>query len=166
VTEPAAAPLTAENAVMDKLLARFDFMRDKVRVQRRRRIFAAVEAADFESVFTYAQRDLGFTILCTITGVDNGATLGFIYHMARTDGIALSLQTDAPKDNPVINSVTRHFPCAEIYERELIDLLGAKIEGLTEGVRYPLSDDWPRGEYPLRKDWKKKAKAEEKPKDA
>ena len=46
------------------------------------------------------------------------------------------------------------FPAAEIYERELIDLLGAKVAGLPEGKRYPLPDDWPAGEYPLRKDWK------------
>ena len=41
-------------------------------------------------------------------------------------------------------------------ERELMDLLGAKVEGLPAGKRYPLSDDWPTDEYPLRKDWKKK----------
>jgi Ni,Fe-hydrogenase III component G len=35
-----------------------------------------------------------------------------------------------------------------------MDLLGAQVEGLPAGRRYPLPEDWPQGEYPLRKDWK------------
>jgi Ni,Fe-hydrogenase III component G len=34
-----------------------------------------------------------------------------------------------------------------------MDLLGIKVEGLPEGRRYPLPDNWPQGQYPLRKDW-------------
>jgi Ni,Fe-hydrogenase III component G len=46
------------------------------------------------------------------------------------------------------------FVGAEIYERELVDLLGVKVEGLPSGNRYPLMDDWPKDQFPLRKDWK------------
>jgi Ni,Fe-hydrogenase III component G len=35
-----------------------------------------------------------------------------------------------------------------------VDLLGIKVNGLASGHRYPLPDNWPKGEYPLRKDWK------------
>jgi len=35
-----------------------------------------------------------------------------------------------------------------------MDLFGAKVEGLPEGPRYPLPDDWPKNQFPLRKDWK------------
>jgi Ni,Fe-hydrogenase III component G len=35
-------------------------------------------------------------------------------------------------------------------------MLGVNVEGLPEGKRYPLPDDWPDGQYPLRKDWNKK----------
>jgi Ni,Fe-hydrogenase III component G len=70
--------------------------------------------------------------------------------------ILINLKTSAPKENPQIKSITQYFPSAEIYERELVDLFGAKVEGLAPGNRYPLTDDWPPGEYPLRKDWKAK----------
>ena len=43
---------------------------------------------------------------------------------------------------------------AQVYERELVDLFGAQVEGLPPGNRYPLTDDWPTDEHPLRKDWK------------
>ncbi|MDD5594820.1 MAG: NADH-quinone oxidoreductase subunit C, partial [Candidatus Omnitrophica bacterium] len=67
-----------------------------------------------------------------------------------------NLKVSVPKENPVIKSIIGIFPGAEIYERELIDLFGAKVEGLPEGNRYPLTDDWPKDEYPLRKDWRPK----------
>ncbi len=145
-----------EEELLKRLVEKFPFLQDKVRVQRKRRIFASVDMRNFEAIFVFAMRELEFTILCTITGLDNGATIGLIYHMARIDGIALSIQTEVPKENPVIQTMTKYFSCAEIYERELIDLLGARVEGLGEGERYPLPDNWPKGEYPLRKDWKAK----------
>ena len=145
-----------EEEILKRLVEKFPFLQDKIRVQRKRRIFASIEMQNFEAVFVFAMRELEFTILCTITGLDNGATIGLIYHMARVDGITLSIQTEVPKENPVIQTMTKYFSCAEIYERELVDLLGARVEGLAEGERYPLPDNWPKGEYPLRKDWKAK----------
>ena len=59
-----------------------------------------------------------------------------------------------PKDEPVLQTVTGYFPAAELYEREMVDLLGMQVQGLPPGTRYPLPDGWPAGQYPLRKDWK------------
>lgn len=146
--------MTAEESIVQDLITKFPFLEGRVRAQRSRRITADVDAGRFEEVFEHAMRYLEFTILCTITGLDEGPALGFIYHMARTDGTVLSIRMSVPKDRPVINSVIRHFPCAEIYERELIDLLGAQVGGLSPGNRYPLPDSWPKDQYPLRKDWK------------
>ena len=51
-------------------------------------------------------------------------------------------------------TVLAAFPGAMSYERELEDVLGIKIQGLPPGRRYPLAEDFPVGQYPLRKDWK------------
>ncbi|MFA5345827.1 MAG: NADH-quinone oxidoreductase subunit C, partial [Candidatus Omnitrophota bacterium] len=101
-------------------------------------------------------KELQFGHLCTITGLDEPEKLGFIYHLAADSGILINLRTYAPKNNPVIKTVTSYFPGAEIYERELVDLFGATVTGLPVGNRYPLTDDWPTEEHPLRKDWKPK----------
>jgi Ni,Fe-hydrogenase III component G len=79
--------------------------------------------------------------------------LSFIYHLAQDTGILLNIKISVPKASPVLMTVSGYFPGAEIYEREVVDLLGAKVEGLPPGNRYPLIDDWPAGQYPLRKDW-------------
>jgi Ni,Fe-hydrogenase III component G len=70
----------------------------------------------------------------------------------------VNVKTRSPKGSTV-KSVTPYFPSADLYERELQDLLGARIEGLGPGPRYPLPDDWPEGEHPLLKDWTPKAAA-------
>jgi Ni,Fe-hydrogenase III component G len=146
--------MSEENDIKQQLIKKFGYSDDKITVQRPRRIFADVPAANFLDVFDYIVKNLRFSILCTITGLDEGATLGFIYHLARENGIVLNLHTNAPKDEPVIKTVTGYFPAADAYERELVDLLGAQVTGLPQDSRYPLPDDWPANQFPLRKDWK------------
>jgi membrane-bound hydrogenase subunit beta len=146
--------MSEENDIKQQLIEKFGYSGDKITVQRPRRIFADIPLSDFSEVFDYAVRKLNFSILATITGLDEGTTLGFIYHLARENGIVLNLHTSALKDKPVIKTVTGYFPAADAYERELVDLLGAQITGLPQGSRYPLPDDWPANQFPLRKDWK------------
>ena len=146
-----------EIKIKQDLLNRFHYLNDKIRVQRPRRIYAEVDYANFIEVFEYAIQKLNFTFLCTITGLDEGEKLSFIYHLATQGGIILNLKTGIPKEKPVLKTIIGYFRGAEIYERELEDLLGVKVEGLPEGKRYPLPDDWPLDQYPLRKDWKPNA---------
>jgi len=151
---PPLAPLTNENQLSEKLLEAFPFLADKITIQRIRRVWATVPMTELHAVLILAKEQLGFDQLCTITGTDEGTELGLLYHLACDNGIVLTLVTTAPKDGPGPETVTPYFPLAELYEREVIDLLGARIGGLPEGNRYPLPDAWPEGQYPLRKDWK------------
>ena len=142
-----------EEAIRAELQQRFGLTDDDVRIARERRVFATIPATRFREALEHACRTMHFTILCTITGQDEGENLTFLYHVARLDGTILSLKLAAPKSNPAIRTVTDLYPGGVSYERELEDLLGAKVEGLPPGKRYPLPDGWPEGQYPLRKDW-------------
>jgi Ni,Fe-hydrogenase III component G len=143
-----------EEKIQQELIKNFAFLEDKIRIQRQRRIFVEVPREKFLDVFDYAVKKQKFSILCAITGLDETTTFGFIYHIANAEGIVLNLKMNLPREDLVLKTVTDYFASAEIYERELVDLLGVKVEGLREGKRYPLPDDWPEGQYPLRKDWK------------
>lgn len=143
-------------AAQNALTAKFGFLAGKVRVQREKRLYVDVDRANFIPVFEYAINELRFSILCTITGLDEGETIALIYHLADESGTMLNIRTGIPKADPVLRTIMGYFPAAEIYERELIDLLGVRVPDLPAGKRYPLPDDWPEGEYPLRKDWKQK----------
>lgn len=142
-----------EETINTELTKNFPFLADKIRVQRERRIFADVPFEKFREIMDFSSSKLEFKQLCTITGLDDGDNLSFLYHFSRADGIMLNIKYSVPKSNPILKTVTDIYPSAHIYERELEDLLGAKVEGLPEGKRYPLPDDWPKGQYPLRKDW-------------
>jgi Ni,Fe-hydrogenase III component G len=146
--------MSDEQTIQADLLARFPALRDKIRVARPRRVWVDVEADQFGEVFDHLVGQMGFSILCTITGLDEGEKLGLIYHLARTTGHVLNLHVRVPKDKPEVRSIIARFPAAEAYEREVADLLGFQVKGLPEGNRYPLPDNWPQGQFPLRKDWK------------
>jgi membrane-bound hydrogenase subunit beta len=145
-----------DNDIVAELVGKFACLQGKMRIQRDRRIFVEVPAADFAEVFAHLYGPMKFMMLTAITGMDQGANLAAMYHLARASGVVLSLSVAVPKEKPVLQTVTGYFPAAECYERELIDLLGMQVEGLPPGPRYPLPDGWPAGQYPLRKDWNAK----------
>jgi len=126
----------------------------KVAIKRPRRIFAEIEEADFLKILDYLVKEMGFSSISAITGMDEGGTFGVVYHLNCQGSIILSLRIHISKTDPEVKTVTGYFLEADAYERELEDLLGIKVQGLAQGHRYPLPDNWPQGEYPLRKDWK------------
>ncbi len=148
--------MTEEEKIQETLVKKFSLSAESVVIRRPRRISLQVEYARFKGVLEYALRDLAFTNLCSLVGLDEGETFGIIYHLARNRGMMLSIRTSVPRGKPVLETITGYYSSAEIYERELVDLLGIQVQGLGPGPRYPLTDDWPQGEYPLRKDWKQK----------
>lgn len=150
---PIAPTFEAENAIQQKLVLEFPFLTEFT-IQRARRMWVKVPMDQLHPVLLFAKEQLDFSMLCTITGTDEGDSIGLLYHMAQDSGIVLTLMTNAPKDGPGPSTVTPYFPTAELSEREVIDLLGATILDMPQGPRYPLPEGWPDGQFPLRKDWK------------
>jgi Ni,Fe-hydrogenase III component G len=143
-----------EEKIIQDLCGKFKFLENQIKATRPRRIFLEVPYEHFMEVFDFCVRQLSFTQLCAMSGLDDVEKLSVMYHLAQEGGIVINLKTGVSREQPVLKTVMPYFLCAEIYERELVDLFGFKIEGLPDGNRYPLTDDWPKGEFPLRKDWK------------
>jgi membrane-bound hydrogenase subunit beta len=143
-----------EETIKQDLETRFPALAEKVKIQRARRVWVEVPLELLHPVLDHCADTLGINILLTITGLDQVETFGVIYHMAAPDGVVVNLKIRIPRDSASIRSITPRFPSADAYERELKDLLGIEVTGLPEGPRYPLPDNWPEGQYPLRKDWK------------
>jgi Ni,Fe-hydrogenase III large subunit/Ni,Fe-hydrogenase III component G len=93
------------------------------------------------------------TALVTITGLDLGQTLGVYYHMRTSQGY-LTIKAEVPKDNPKIATITDLISGASFAELEGTDLLGIIYEGNPLSGHFLLSENWPQGIYPLRKDVK------------
>jgi len=146
--------MSKEENITQALIKQFAYLEGHIKTTRPRRIFLEIDPSRLEAVLEYALKNLGFLHLVSITGLDEEDKLGFIYHLAEDSGVVLNLKTSVLKDHPEIRTITKYFSGAEIYERELVDLFGVQVEGLPAGNRYPLTDDWPAGQFPLRKDWK------------
>lgn len=92
------------------------------------------------------------TGLSTITGTDLRTEIEVNYHI-QCRGLVITIKNRVPKEKPQIMTVTDLIPGAALYEREVFDLLGVVFRGHPDLKRLVLSDDWPEGSYPLRKDW-------------
>jgi membrane-bound hydrogenase subunit beta len=146
--------LEREEAIAQKLTQKFPEIECKV--IRQRRLTATTTREHLLEVVAFLKNELGFNSLCTITALDSGENYEMIYHLASV-GVVLNLKVMAPKSDPVFDTVTGLYEGATLYELEAHNLLGLIVKDIPIGIKYPLPDDWPDGEYPLRKDWKKSA---------
>ena len=146
--------MQAEQMIVDELCQNFNFLKDRIYVQRQKRIFTLPLAKqEFEQVLHYIHDNMGFYKASHVVGTDDGDDLGFIYILSNREGIIFALKEKAPKYDPSINTVTDIFPSLAFHERELVNLFGATVEGLPGDSTFPLPDGWPKGSYPMRKDW-------------
>jgi len=160
-----------ENEIVEKLK---DFLKEnlvRATVPKERRIFICIKKDALKYAMKYSVKDLKFTHLSTITGVDLGGEIVVIYHLAYKGSIVLSTRLTVSEKNPSVQTITDLIPGAVLYEREVHDLLGVNFEGHPDLSPLMLPEEWPQGVYPLRKEHElehlkeiisKKSKREEK----
>jgi Ni,Fe-hydrogenase III component G len=125
----------------------------KIQVQRGQVGDAAITANnglhyDVLKAMIEADEKTGVT---AITGLDFGANLGVYYHI-HTSKPFITIKAEVPKDNPKIKTVVDIHPGALFHELEVTDLFGVIFEGNEFNGHFVLSENWPDGVYPLRKD--------------
>lgn len=91
------------------------------------------------------------TGITAITGLDLGANLGIIYHTHTANGF-FGIRAEVPRGNPKIQTIVDIIPGAALHELEVADLFGIVFEGNPSPPHFLLSENWPVGVYPLRKD--------------
>lgn len=97
--------------------------------------------------------------LSTITGLDLAPAenaLELLYHFSHGAAV-LTLRVKLPHESPVVASIDRFAFIASVYEREIREMLGVEFIGMRDTSRLFLPDEWPQGQYPLRKAWNRAA---------
>ena len=86
------------------------------------------------------------------TGVDTSNGFEVMYHWALdADGIVITLRVLVDHDSPELESIAPIYPAAEWIEREMWELLGITFKGHPDLRHLLLADDWPEGNYPMRR---------------
>jgi len=119
----------------------------------RRRIFLKVAPADLVAAVTLLRDRYDCAHLATISGVDKGETFEILYHFA-SRAANINVRTEVPKAAPRVATICPVIPGAILYERELQDMFGLVVDGIPDARPLVTPDDWPAGNFPLRKDWK------------
>ena len=141
-----------EEKIKTALEAKFPGVISNAVIQRNNRVWLDAAPAALPEILAWLKAE-GFHYLSTVTGFDEGENLGAYYHL-NNNTMLVTVKVKTPRANPIIPSILAIFPVAVSYEKELEDMLGIKVQGLAPGRRYPLAEDFPVGQYPLRKDWK------------
>lgn len=142
-----------DQELTEKLKSRFADAIVEISNPARRRVFMTVGVKDLEAVFAALRKDFGYTHLSTVSGVDMGGVYEIVYHLGDAHG-NLNIRTQIPKADPHLPSICSVIPGAILYERELQDMFGIIVDRIPDPRPLVMPDDWPAGNFPLRKDWK------------
>ncbi len=87
------------------------------------------------------------------SGVDTRKAVEILYHFSVDEiGLMISLRVVLDKSDLEVESLTPFMKCAEWIEMEIHELLGVRFKGHPNLKHLLLTDDWPEGNYPLRRD--------------
>ena len=146
--------MNREEEMVSTLCTEFPFLHERISIQKAKRIFTDVLRKDeFEQVIRFVHDEMGFWRAHEVIGTDDGENIGLLYLISGAENIILILRTGVPKTNPVVKSISDMYLSIVLHERELVDLFGVVVEELPDGPSYPLPDGWPKGNFPLRKEW-------------
>ena len=138
------------NNIMDKLGNRIL----KIYRKSERRAYIDIYPKDVVDIVRYVFKDLGcrFNIA---SAVDDFGALEILYHFAHDKGgFVISVRAAIEeKNDPHIDTITTVTRSAWWIEREIHELFGVEFNGNNDLRPLLLPDDWPKGVYPLRKNF-------------
>jgi len=118
----------------------------------KRRVYVTVKKEILPKIARYLFNEAR-TRFVIASGVDTREAIEILYHFSVDDiGLIVSVRVILDKSNLEVESLTSIMKCAEWIEREIHELLGVKFRGHPNLKHLLLKDDWPEGNYPLRRD--------------
>lgn len=118
------------------------------------RTYVTVAPPRLPDVAEYLYKDLGarFSIA---SGMHMVHGFEIVYHFALdAKHRFVDLRVILDPEKPSVDSCAKRVPATEWIEREMWELLGIEFKGHPDMRHLLLTDDWPEGNYPLRRDWK------------
>jgi len=119
-----------------------------------KKVYIDIYPKDIVEIVRYIFKEMSFRFN-TASAVDDFDAFEILYHFSDDrEGTVVSLRTIIKdKSDPHIDTITTVTRSAWWIERELHELFGIEFNGNSDLRPLLLPDDWPKGVYPLRKDF-------------
>lgn len=118
----------------------------------RKRVYVTIKKEALPKIARYLFNDIKARFV-TASGVDTKNGIEILYHFSIDEiGLIVSLRVVLEKPDISVESLTSIMKCAEWIEREIHEMLGVEFKGHPNLKHLLLKDDWPEGNYPLRRD--------------
>ena len=140
--------------VLKKINGKFGPNILKVEKKNEKRAYVDIYPKDIVPIARFIFKDLGLRFNIA-SGVDDIDGIEILYHFALDkEGIVISVRALLrDKNDPHIDTITSVTKSAWWIEREIHELFGVEFDGNSDLRPLLLPDDWPKGVYPLRKDY-------------
>ena len=140
--------------IVQKINDRFGSKVLKVYKRSQVRAYVDIYPKDVVEFTRFILKELGlrFNIASAVDELDS---IEILYHFSYDpSSVVISIRVLLrDKDNPRIDTITTVTPAAWWIEREMYELFGIAFDGNTDLRPLLLPDDWPKGVYPLRKNF-------------
>jgi len=120
-----------------------------------RRYYIEIRKEDLEECVRILFIELGLRFSIA-SGVDDIKNFEILYHFSYDkEDKFFSLRVKIDKESPEVPSISKIIKAAKWIEREIWEFFGINFVGHPGLKRLLLTEDWPKGVCPLRKDYKK-----------
>lgn len=140
--------------ILKNMSGRFGSKILNINKRSEKRAYIDIYPKDITEIVRYIFKEQGFRFN-TATGVDDFEAFEILYHFSHDpSGITISLRAILKdRQDPHIDTITDITRSAWWIEREIHELFGIEFNGNSDLRPLLLPDDWPKGVYPLRKDF-------------
>ncbi|WP_242965402.1 NADH-quinone oxidoreductase subunit C [Dehalobacterium formicoaceticum] len=107
-------------------------------------------------IITFIDQELNCPLISMFANDERILSDRFVLYYAfadRDQGVLLIIKTGIAPEDPTFTSIAVKIPGAAVYEREIKDLFGLIPQGHPDPKRLIFHSNWPKGIYPLRKDF-------------
>jgi NADH:ubiquinone oxidoreductase subunit C len=122
-----------------------------------RRIYCSADPKDIVAIAKTLFWDLGLRfVTATAAQLEDGFEVLYHFSFDKSGQMVTVRTLLKDKEHPETESLAPTFKAAEWIEREMHEILGIHFRNHPNLEHLLLVDDWPEGDYPLRKDNNKK----------
>ncbi|MGD9677044.1 MAG: NADH-quinone oxidoreductase subunit C [Vulcanibacillus sp.] len=151
------------NNVAEELNKKFEPYIEEFALDKNQISLSLLSENAFE-VCTYLSKQLNLGLVSMFASdereLESGTFIIYYIFSNRSENYFIELRSQLPTNELKYKSVANHIYNASWYEREIKDMFGLEPIGHPLPKKYLFHNNWPEGNYPLRKDFNKKVRPE------